>query len=100
MVERQLPKLNVVGSIPIARSISSHSELIEAVDQDDIGSRRAVAVLGQGPVFRISVPAPGVLGRREAHDYCARHGPFALDDLRLQAAAHQLAAVALEDVGD
>jgi len=56
-----------------------------------------MAVLGQGPVIRVGVPAPCVLGGREAHDHGAGHRPVALDDLGLQAAADQLAAVALED---
>ncbi len=46
-IQRQLPKLNVVGSIPIARSNLPGDPLIGTVDLDNAGPRRAVAVAGE-----------------------------------------------------
>ena len=45
MVERQLPKLNVVGSIPITRSIliPAQKQGLSAFDEDANSSRRATS---------------------------------------------------------
>ena len=60
MVERQLPKLNVAGSIPVSRSMTpaaAGSSEAELVGSESRIAPPAVALkqsrLGVGPVFRL-----------------------------------------------